>query len=373
MLRIIISGGGTGGHIYPAIAIADELRRQFPDTVILFVGAEGRMEMEKVPAAGYPVVGLPVAGLQRRWSRQNFALPFKLLRSIRKALRVIKDFKPDAVVGVGGYASVPILRAAQWRKIPTLLQEQNAYAGMANRYLARRARRICVAYDGMERFFPKDKIRLTGNPIRFTSRRTASDERAAAAAFFGLSPDKKTVLVVGGSLGARTLNRTMTFALPVLACGEVQFVWQTGKPYIVHALEALRALKTAGRPPVIKAFDFIYRMDYAYAIADAVVSRAGAGAIAELCMAGKACIFVPSPNVAEDHQTGNAQALVAQDAALMIPDANAETALLPALLKLLQNDARLNALRQNAAALARPNAACEIVKEIQTIAAKYEV
>ncbi|MDR0729821.1 MAG: undecaprenyldiphospho-muramoylpentapeptide beta-N-acetylglucosaminyltransferase [Prevotellaceae bacterium] len=360
MYKFIISGGGTGGHIYPAIAIADELRRQIPTAAILFVGAEGRMEMEKVPVAGYPIIGLPVMGLQRAWTWKNGLLPFKALKSLRKAAHIIKDFRPDVVVGVGGYASGPILWVAQRRKIPTLLQEQNSYAGITNKLLAKRANRICVAYDGMERFFPKEKIRLTGNPVRFAGGQASLVDPPAAASF-GLSPDEPTVLVVGGSLGARTLNRMMMQALPMLAAGTVQFIWQTGKTYFAEAQTALAAI---GHPKTIRAMAFIDRMDDAFAAADVVISRAGAGIISELCVAGKACIFVPSPNVAEDHQTKNAQALVEKNAALMVADADATTQVLPLALSLLQDDARLDAIRRNAALLAKPNATRDIVEEM---------
>ncbi|MDR2361761.1 MAG: undecaprenyldiphospho-muramoylpentapeptide beta-N-acetylglucosaminyltransferase [Prevotellaceae bacterium] len=361
MYKVIISGGGTGGHIYPAIAIADELRRQIPSAAILFVGAEGRMEMEKVPAAGYPIIGLPVMGLQRAWTWKNGLLPFKALKSLRKAAHIIKEFRPNVVVGVGGYASGPTLWVAQRRKIPTLLQEQNSYAGITNKLLAKRADRICVAYDGMERFFPKEKIRLTGNPVRFAGGPSSPTGRTTAAAAFDLSPNKPTVLVVGGSLGARTLNRTMMQALPTLAAGSVQFIWQTGKPYFA---EAQTALTTIGHPKTIRAMAFIDRIDDAFAAADVVISRAGAGIISELCVAGKACVFVPSPNVAEDHQTKNAQALVKNTAALMVADADAETSLLPTVLALLQDPTHIDALRRQATALAKPNAAHEIVTEI---------
>ncbi|MDR0667113.1 MAG: undecaprenyldiphospho-muramoylpentapeptide beta-N-acetylglucosaminyltransferase [Prevotellaceae bacterium] len=360
MAKFIISGGGTGGHIYPAIAIANALKRRLPDADVLFVGAEGRMEMEKVPAAGYPIVGLPVAGLRRKWTWKNALLPLKLLRSLHRAAQIVRTFRPDVVIGVGGYASGPTLWAAQRRGIPTLLQEQNSYAGLTNKLLARRACRICVAYDGMQRFFPQEKIRLTGNPVRF-DRPASPDERAAAAAFFGLRAATKTVLVVGGSLGARTLNRAMTKALPEIAADTTQWIWQTGAAAFPQAQAALTA---AGNPPTVRVIDFIYRMDYAWAMADVVVSRAGAGAISELCVAQKACLFVPSPNVAEDHQTKNAQALVARGAALLLSDDDAPTRLLPAVAALLRDDAQREALRRQAAALAKPNAARDIAEEI---------
>ena len=360
-MKVIISGGGTGGHIYPAIAIANALRKRFPDLSILFVGAEGRMEMEKVPAAGYAIVGLPVAGLQRiRWWK-NFSLPFKLWKSLRKAKQIINDFQPDVVVGVGGYASVPVLLAAQWRKIPTLLQEQNSYAGIANKLLAKRAFAICVAYDGMERFFPKEKIILTGNPVRVESGewRVENDKHTPAPAPFStLHSPFSTVLVVGGSLGARTLNRAMIQALPELCNTGVHFIWQTGKMYFEQAKAALATIPS---PHSIQVIDFISQMDEAFAAAGVVVSRAGAGTISELCVAAKACVFVPSPNVAEDHQTKNAQALVEKNAALMVRDEDAVEKLWPVVLELLHDKARIGELEKNIALLAKPNAAEDIV------------
>ncbi len=363
-LRIIISGGGTGGHIYPAVSIANALKARYPDADILFVGAEGRMEMEKVPAAGYPIVGLPVAGFQRKNIGKNFSLPFKIWKSVRKASKIIKDFKPDAVVGVGGYASGPVLWAAQREKIPTLLQEQNSYAGVTNKMLAKRAKRICVAYEGMERFFPKEKIVLTGNPVRQDLRRNDGSLRTDAAMYFDIDPMKKTVLVVGGSLGARTLNQSMTQALPELAKGDVQFIWQTGKTYAEVAKTTVQEY-TAGS--LVKAFDFIYRMDYAFAVADVVISRAGAGTISELCVVAKPCIFVPSPNVAEDHQTKNAQALVNKNAAIMISDNKAPQELIQEALRLVKDEAQQKTFEQNMAALAKPNAANEITTQLLSL------
>ena len=386
-LKVIISGGGTGGHIYPAIAIANALRQRCPNASILFVGAEGRMEMEKVPAAGYAITGLPVAGLQRiRWWK-NFSLPFKLWKSLRKAKQIICDFQPDVVVGVGGYASAPVLWAAQRKKIPTLLQEQNSYAGMANKLFAKRAFAICVAYDGMERFFPKEKIRLTGNPVRQSavavgsrqsavnsqqpavavgSRQSAVNSRQLTAdcdcqlptATAGCDCQLPTVLVVGGSLGARTLNRAMLQALPALCNTGIHVIWQTGKMYFEQAKAALAALHY---PHAIQAVDFISQMNEAFAAADVVVSRAGAGTISELCVAAKACIFVPSPNVAEDHQTKNAQALVEKNAALMVRDDEAMDKLWPTVLELLHDKARIKELEKNISLLAKPDAAEDVV------------
>ena len=357
-LKVIISGGGTGGHIYPAISIANALKQRVTDVSILFVGAEGRMEMEKVPAAGYPIVALPVEGLQRKLTLKNLLLPYKIWKSIRRASAIIKKFEPDVVVGVGGYVSGPVLWAAQRKKIPTLLQEQNSYAGVTNKILAKRATKICVAYEGMEKFFKKEKISLLGNPVRQDLQRNEESLRVEAAAFFGLDAKKKTVLIVGGSLGARTLNQTMKNALPDVENSDVQFIWQTGKLYFEQAKTAAQLAAN------VKVYDFIYRMEYAFALADVVISRAGAGTISELCVVAKPCIFVPSPNVSEDHQTKNAQALVVKNAALMITDANAPTQLIPTALELLKNETHCKELQSNIAALAKPNAAQDIVDEL---------
>ncbi len=356
-LKVIISGGGTGGHIFPAVSIANALKERCPEADILFVGAEGRMEMEKVPAAGYRIVGLPVAGLQRRLTAKNLLLPLKIWKSIRKASAIIDEFKPDVVVGVGGYASGPVLWSAQRKGIPTVIQEQNSYAGMTNKILAKKAKKICVAYDGMERFFPAGNIVFTGNPVRQDLRRDDGSLRAEAAAFFGLDPAKKTVLVVGGSLGARTLNQAMTQALPQLNNEAVQWIWQTGKAYFNTAT-------ALPKNDIVKVYDFIYRMDYAFAAADVVVSRAGAGTISELCIVAKPCIFVPSPNVSEDHQTKNAQALVNKQSAVMVSDAEAPQQLIDKALQLVNNNAQLTSLRTNMSALAKPNAANDIVEEL---------
>ncbi|MDR3350462.1 MAG: UDP-N-acetylglucosamine--N-acetylmuramyl-(pentapeptide) pyrophosphoryl-undecaprenol N-acetylglucosamine transferase [Prevotellaceae bacterium] len=509
-MKIIISGGGTGGHIYPAISIANALQSRFPEVDILFVGAEGRMEMEKVPAAGYPIVGLPVAGLQRKLTWKNLCLPYKLWKSARKAAQIINDFKPDVVVGVGGYASAPVLWTAQRKNIPTVIQEQNSYAGITNKLLAKRATKICVAYEGMERFFPKEKIVLTGNPVRYRpaadgerrtvvglrptengerlsacgrwrtengyrpaadgERRTVvglrptengerlsacgrwrtengyrpaadgerlsesrspfpvSSERSEGASRSPLAPSEAeglsvprspfTVLIVGGSLGARTLNRAMMQALPELQNSGVHFIWQTGKSYFEQAKAAVNALSgerlsacgrrrtvvglrptengerlSESRSPLAPSeaeglpvprspltpseaeglsvprspftvVDFISRMDEAFAAADVVVSRAGAGTISELCVAAKACVLVPSPNVAEDHQTKNAQALVDKNAAVMVRDEEANEKLFPTVLALLKDDMRIKELEKNIAALAKPNAAAEIAEII---------
>ena len=332
--RIIISGGGTGGHIFPAISIANALKALCPDADILFVGAEGRMEMQRVPDAGYPIIGLPVAGFDRQHLWKNFAVLVKLLRSQWRARRIVKDFRPQVAVGVGGYASGPMLKVCAMASIPTLIQEQNSYAGVTNKLLAKQAARICVAYDGMERFFPAGKIILTGNPVR-QNLLDSTVTREQAADHFGLDPQKKTVLILGGSLGARTLNRTMEAALrDIKGHPEVQFIWQTGRIYIDEVKAAIttftgdtmRNVRVESLPNLY-VNDFIREMPMAYALADLVVSRAGAGSISEFCLLGKPVILVPSPNVAEDHQTKNALALVQKDAALYVKDADAPTQL----------------------------------------------
>ena len=347
MKRVIVSGGGTGGHIYPAVAVAEALRRRFGEEVeILFVGAEGKMEMEKVPALGYRIVGLPVAGLQRRFDLKNLAVPFKVLKSIRKARRTIRDFGADVVVGFGGYASGPVLWAAQRMGIPTVIQEQNSYAGVTNKLLAKRARTICVSYEGMERFFPKEKIVMTGNPLR---------GRFSKA---GLP----VLLVVGGSLGTRTLNEMMkAWVLRQGDASPVQVIWQTGKYYEREMREFLAQHPTAN----IWQGAFIDRMDYAYAAADLVVSRSGACTVSELCLVAKPTLFVPSPNVAEDHQTKNARALADKGAALLIPDSEAVARVMDEAVGLLKDPARLSELSRNIEALAIPDSAERIVNEIE--------
>ncbi|QIL77461.1 undecaprenyldiphospho-muramoylpentapeptide beta-N-acetylglucosaminyltransferase [Hymenobacter sp. HDW8] len=358
--RIIISGGGTGGHIFPAVAIANELRRRQPEAEILFVGANGRMEMTRVPEAGYDIVGLDISGLQRRLTPQNLLFPLRVIRSVKRAGKIIEKFRPEAVVGVGGYASAPILLAAASRGIPALIQEQNSYAGLVNKLLSRRVNRICVAYDGMEKFFPKDKLVLTGNPVRTE---IASGDRAEALKFFGLSPDKKTLLVIGGSLGARTLNEATAAALSRLKAAGVQLLWQTGKLYYPKAQEETTPFAADG----IRALEFVQRMDLAYAAADVVVSRAGALSVSELCLTGKPSLLVPSPNVAEDHQTKNALALVRHQAALLIPDAEAPARLYDEALSLLADEPRQLKLSTNVRQLARPDATAAIVDELLTI------
>ena len=361
MKRIILSGGGTGGHIYPAVAVAEALKRRFGDGVeILFVGAEGKMEMEKVPALGYRIVGLPIAGLQRRLDWRNLAVPFKAVKSIRMAKRIIRDFGADAVVGFGGYASAPVLWAAQRMGVPTVIQEQNSYAGVTNKILAKGARRICTAYEGMERFFPAAKIVLTGNPLRGRFSKEGAD-RAEALEYYGLTPDLPVILVVGGSLGTRSLNEKMQARI-VGTDGKapVQVIWQTGK-YYEREMQAFLAAHPAAH---VWQGAFIDRMDYAYAAADLVVSRSGAGTVSELCLVAKPVLFVPSPNVAEDHQTKNARALETKGAAVVVPDAECRTKAMPRAVKLLEESATLAQMLRNLAAQTRPDAAEDIVNEI---------
>ena len=365
MKKIILSGGGTGGHIYPAVAVAEALKRRMGDDVeLLFVGAEGKMEMEKIPALGYRIVGLPVAGLQRKFDLRNFALPFKVVRSVRLARRTIREFGADAVCGFGGYASAPVLWAAQRMGVPTLIQEQNSYAGLTNKILAKRAGRICVAYDGMERFFPADRIVMTGNPLRgrFSARGADAADRAEALEYFGFTEGLPTLLVVGGSLGTRTLNEMMKAWILSLdgAAAPVQVIWQTGKFYEREMQAFLTEHPTAN----IWQGAFIDRMDYAYAAADLAVSRSGACTVSELCLAGEPTIFVPSPNVAEDHQTKNAMALVDKGAALAVADSEAVGQCMELAVKTLTDKAKLESLSKNIAALAIPDSADRVAAEI---------
>lgn len=366
-LRIIISGGGTGGHIFPAISIANAVKARHKEAEILFVGAEGRMEMKRVPAAGYPIKALPICGFDRKHLWKNVAVMFKILKSRRMAKQIIKDFKPMAAVGVGGYASGPTLDMAAAMGIPTLIQEQNSYAGVTNKLLAKHADKICVAYDGMERFFPREKIILTGNPVRQgLLEHTKSREEAMAG--FGLDAGKKTVLLIGGSLGARTLNESVLTNLPLIAESGVQLIWQTGAFYFEQIQERL---KQNGKPENLFVTDFIAKMEDAYAVADLVISRAGASSISELCLLGKPAILVPSPNVAEDHQTKNALALVDKQAALYVRDAEAPGVLMDLAIRTVQNEGELAALSKNIKKMAFTDSADRIAEEVYRLAVAY--
>ncbi|MBP3943243.1 undecaprenyldiphospho-muramoylpentapeptide beta-N-acetylglucosaminyltransferase [Sphingobacteriaceae bacterium WQ 2009] len=361
--RVIISGGGTGGHIFPAVAIANALKELAPDTEILFVGANGKMEMEKVPAAGYKIVGLDIQGINRQSLWKNIFLPVKLVKSLLKAKSVIKSFQPQVAVGVGGYASGPLLMMAGKLGIPTLIQEQNSYAGVTNKKLGVKAAQICVAFEGMEQFFPADKITLTGNPIRRPSV-AIEGKREEALASFGFDSTKRTVLITGGSLGARTLNRCLQAGLDKLIAANIQVIWQCGSYYY----ESLNG--SLNLPTSIQLMPFIQRMDYAYAAADLIIARAGAGTISELCVVGKPVIMVPSPNVAEDHQTKNAQSLVQKDAAVLIADSEAEDLLIDALLALLSDADRMTSLGQEIKKLARLDADRVIAQQVLDLADK---
>ena len=369
-LKVIISGGGTGGHIFPALSIADKLKELNPETEILFVGAAGRMEMEKVPAAGYRIEGLPMAGLQRKLTLSNLALPFKVLKSISMAKKLIREFKPDIAIGVGGYASAPLLWAAGRLGTPTLIQEQNGYAGLTNKIVGRKAKSICVAYEGMERFFPADRIVLTGNPIRKEIVPATAQMRQEAMEFYGLDPEKKHIFIVGGSLGSGTLNNAMKKWITDGCPGGkgTEIIWQCGK-YYKPSVDAFMKEAEAqglggGMLDQIRYSDFIQRMDLAYAAADLVISRSGASSISELCAAHKAAIFVPSPNVAEDHQTKNAMSLVDKDAAMMVKDSEAADRGIATALKMVANRELLSTLSENIGKLATPDAAERVADEI---------
>ena len=367
-LRIIISGGGTGGHIFPAVSIANAIKELRPDTEILFVGAEGRMEMHRVPAAGYPIKGLPVAGFDRKNLFKNIPVLIKLFKSQRLARKIVKDFHPHAAVGVGGYASGPTLKVAGNMGIPTLLQEQNSYAGVTNKLLAKQAKKICVAYEGMERFFDKEKIILTGNPIR-QGLLNHSTTREEAISTFGLDPNKRTVLILGGSLGARTINQCLMENLDKVKSSGVQFIWQTGKIYIE---EAKASVAKFGELPMLHVTDFISDMATAYCAADLVISRAGAGSISEFCLLQKPVILVPSPNVAEDHQTKNALALVNKNAALYVKDMEAKELLLDKAIEAVKQPDLLKNLSKNITELAFTDSANIIAKEVIKLAEKYK-
>lgn len=359
-IRVIISGGGTGGHIFPAIAIAQTLQRMDPRLEILFVGAEGKMEMTKVPAAGYTIIGLPIVGIQRRLTLKNLLVPLRILQSLWRARQVIHTFQPDIAIGVGGYASGPLLRMAGWMGLPTLIQEQNSYPGITNKILARKAVKICVAYEGLEKFFPANKIILTGNPVRPLVLAT-KEKRAAGLAHFRLDHQRRTLLIIGGSLGARTINASVEQSLERWQNADLQIIWQTGAGYFEQAKQA------AAPYAQVRVYDFIAEMDLAYAAADMIVSRAGAMSISELCIVGKPCILVPSPNVSEDHQTKNAMALVRNQAALLVADRDAREQLGQAVLDLANDEAQCMQLAENCSKMAQTKAADKIAETILAI------
>lgn len=368
-LRIIISGGGTGGHIFPAISIANAIMELRPNAKILFVGAEGRMEMQRVPDAGYEIIGLPVAGFDRKHLWKNVGVLFKLVRSQWRARKIIKNFRPQVAVGVGGYASGPTLKTAEMMGVPTLIQEQNSYAGVTNKLLAQKAKKICVAYEGMEKFFPADKIIMTGNPVRQNLTKDMPLKEDALRSF-GLTPGKKTILIVGGSLGAGTFNRTLTAGLEKIRANKgVQFIWQTGKYYYP---QVMKTVQEAGEIANLHVTDFIKDMTAAYAAADLVISRAGAGSISEFCLLHKPVILVPSPNVAEDHQTQNALALVNKEAAIYVKDSDAEQKLIETAVIAVNNERKLRELRENIARLALPDSARIIAQEVLKLAERRD-
>jgi UDP-N-acetylglucosamine--N-acetylmuramyl-(pentapeptide) pyrophosphoryl-undecaprenol N-acetylglucosamine transferase len=360
--RVIISGGGTGGHIFPALAIANEISRRYPDAEILFVGAQDRMEMEKVPASGYKIIGLPVTGFPRKPNLGMLRFVVRLLKSYKLAKKIINQFNPQVAIGVGGFASGPLLRAASMKKIPSLIQEQNSYAGMTNKLLGRRVQTVCVAYEKMDRYFPAKKIVLTGNPVRENLLNKAADIQEARA-FFGLKNTGKVILILGGSLGARSVNHAVLKNISMIAGEDVSVIWQTGS---IYYREMLNALKDAV-PANLHIFEFISRMDMAYAVADVVISRAGAGTISELCLVGKPSILIPSPNVAEDHQTKNAMALVEKDAAWMIADGEIDEKLFPGAVHLVNDERECRKLAEKISELARPDATRHIVDEAEKL------
>ena len=364
-LRIIISGGGTGGHIFPAVSIANAIKAKHPDAKILFVGAKGRMEMQRVPAAGYEIKGLPICGFDRKHLLKNFAVLFRIWKSQRMAKKIIKDFKPMAAVGVGGYASGPTLNVCASKGIPCLIQEQNSYAGVTNKLLAKKAQKICVAYEGMERFFPADKIIMTGNPVRQNVLSTTLTKEEAREQF-GLDPEKKTILLVGGSLGARTINESVLQNLDIIEKSGVQFIWQTGKYYHESIVNQLKDKDL----PMLKVTDFISDMGAAYQAADLVISRAGASSISEFCLIGKPVILVPSPNVAEDHQTKNAMALVNKDAAIYVKDADAPAVLIKKAVGIVEDAQKLASMSENIKKLGLKNSADVIADEVIKLATK---
>lgn len=363
--KVIVSGGGTGGHIFPAISIANEIRKRYPDSEILFVGALGRMEMEKVPAAGYKIVGLPVMGFPRKPSLKIFTFFKNLIQSASMAKKIVKDFKPEVAIGVGGYASGPLLRAASKSKIPTLIQEQNSYAGITNKLLSRKVNSICVAYDKMDRYFPAKKIVFTGNPVRANLIANLKNKEEGLK-YFGLNEGQKVVLIIGGSLGARSINNAVLKNLKTIAQSDVQVIWQTGAYYF----EKIQEETKTGKPENIQIHQFLSRMDLAYSVADVVISRAGAGTISELCLVGKPTILVPSPNVSEDHQTKNAMALVEQDAAVMLTDNEIDEKLFPEAFDLVNNEELCQLMATNIKTLAKPEATTTIVDEVEKLIKK---
>ncbi len=358
LVKILLSGGGTGGHIYPAISIANELKKRYPKAEFLFVGANDRMEMEKVPQEGYKIIGLNIAGIQRSLSAKNLAFPFKLIQSLMKANQIIKEFRPDIVIGTGGFASGPTLYMANRKNVPTLIQEQNSYPGVTNKLLAKKAQKICVAYSGLEMFFPKEKIIKTGNPVR-QDLLDISNKRKEAISFFGLDPNKRTLVVLGGSLGARMINQTVEKNKDFILSHDVQIIWQSGKLYIDE-------YKKYNEVDGIQVHAFIKNMDLLYAAADVIISRAGAGSISELCIVGKPVIFIPSPNVAEDHQTKNAMSVVANDAAIMIKENDLKT-FETTFVTLIKDNAKQKILAKNIRSMALPDATKQIVDEIEKI------
>lgn len=360
--RVIISGGGTGGHIFPAVAIANKIKEENPKAKILFIGAEGKMEMEKVPQAGYEIIGLPIRGFQRKFALSNFLLPFKILQSIWKARKIIKKFNPQVVIGVGGYASGPTLQMATMLKIPTVIQEQNSFAGKTNKILGNKVSKVCVAYENMERYFPEDKIVFTGNPVR-ANVVEIEGKREKAFDYFGLNASKKTILVVGGSLGARTLNDSLKTKIKQLQESEIQVIWQCGKYQHDSLKEELKNTDMTG----IVLTEFILKMDLAYAAADVIISRAGALAVSELCLIGKPIILIPSPNVAEDHQTKNAMALVKNGAAIMIPDQEGREKMVNTMLKLIKDETQQKQLAENIKKMATPAADEKIAAVIKEV------
>ncbi len=362
-MKIIISGGGTGGHIFPAIAIADGLKRRYPQAEILFIGAKNRMEMDRVPKAGYPIEGLWISGFKRELSLDNLSFPFKLISSMINARKILKRFKPDVVIGVGGFASGPTMKTAASMNIPIVIQEQNSYPGITNKIVAKKAAKICVAYDNMEKWFPEDKIVLTGNPLR-NNIVPMNDRRDEGVAFFGLNPEKKTILLVGGSQGALGINKGISAQLASFKDNDYQMIWQTGKHYYDKAVQEV---EENGLQDRIKCTVFIDRMDFAYAAADVVISRAGAMSISELSLLNKAVVFVPLPTAAEDHQTKNAMSLVDADAAMIVKNSETEKELLPAVFGLLKDVDKQNEMKSNIAKFARPNAVEDIVDQIEMI------